>query len=124
MFIPIEIRLGAPPQTTFDIVENRSYPRIPLQAWWAEVPALVLGDEELKGPRILKREGLVRVLANKEGGAHVDPDGPPAYYRRLVLERPIRVSSAGVEDSRNAAYWVVAQSGAEMLEAIVQRYGI
>ena len=126
MLIPIPMVLGST-QTEFEIVEGPSYPRIPLPLWWREVPTLVLGDEELPGPRTLVREGLVKLLANKEGGAHVAPDGPdgaPAYYRRLILERPVRVRSQGMEDSRNAAYWVVAQSGAEMLEALARRYSL
>lgn len=66
----------------------------------------------------------MKILANKEGGAHLDPDGPPAYYRRLILDNPIVVNSHGISDSRNAAYWIVAQSGAEILEALTRRYGL
>ena len=85
---------------------------------------MILGDDEIKGPRTFTREGLVKILANKEGGAHLDPDGPPAYYRRLIIDRPVRVTQQGITDSLDAAYWVVAQSGAEMLEALERRYGI
>lgn len=122
LWLPIPITLGGPPPTSFDLGGPRG--RVALPTWWRELPAMVLGDEEAPGRRVFTREGLVKVLANQEGGAHVDPDGPPAYYERLIVERPIRVVQGGITDSRNAAYWIVAQSGAEMLEALERRYRV
>lgn len=124
LLLPLPIGLGALRQTGFDTVESTYYPRIPLSAWWSGVPAMIIGDEELRAPRTFTREGLVKLLANKVGGAHVHPGGPPEYYGRLILERPILVNANGVTDSRNAAYWIVAQSGAELLEALSRRYGV
>ena len=122
--LPLHMRFGPEPQTRFEVAEGPYYPRVPLLDWWRNTPAMILGDDEIPGPRRFTREGLVKILANKEGGAHVAPDGPPAYYRRLIIDRPIEVTHGGIADSRNAAYWIIAQSGAEMLEGLGKRYGI
>lgn len=99
-----------------------NYDCVPLRQWWSEVPAFITGDEKARAARTFTRKELVLILANKEGGAHVDPDGPPENYVRLITERPIRVSGSYV-DTLDIARWTVAQSGAELLEGL-RRQGL
>lgn len=94
-----------------------NYECVPLREWWSEIPAFITGDEKAQAARAFTRKELVLILANKEGGAHVDPDGPPESYVRLITERPIRVSGSYV-DTLDIARWTVVQSGAELLEGL------
>lgn len=110
------VRTGGP-VTSFDI----DYGGVPLSQWWSEIPVLVVGDEKTQGPRTFTRKDLVLVLANRHGGAHVDPTGVPEHYARLVTDNPVRVSGS-YSDSLDAARWTVAQSGAELGEALLTRW--
>lgn len=92
--------------------------RLPLGEWWSVTPVYVAGDEALGGPRRFTRRDLVLTLANKLGGAHIDPQGPPEPYRRLIVERPVRTPSGTVDQ----AYVAVARAAAEVIDALEQVY--
>lgn len=103
--------------TAFEI----TYGDIPLREWWSGVPALIFGDERIKAPRAYTRKDLVLVLANQEGGAHIDPEGVPEDYARLITDRPARISGQ-MTDTINGARWIVAQSGVELAYGLQRRY--
>lgn len=96
------------------------YGSLPLQEWWSGIPVLVASDEE--GPWQFTRKNLVLTLANREGGAHIDPTGVPERHAALVTDRPVRVSGAFYSDTLDQARWTVAQSGAELGAALLRRY--
>lgn len=92
--------------------------RLSLRERWNVTSVYVAGDETIGGPRRFTRRDLILTLANKLGGAHVDPQGPPEPYQRLLIERPVRTPS-GVIDQ---AYVAVACAASEMVDALEQVY--
>lgn len=87
-------------------------PLVDLETWWR-------GYALVYGTIVFARKDLVLVLANKAGGAHVDPDGLPPDHERLITDGPLTASRPlGVSEHYDAAHWFVAQSGAEMLELL------
>jgi hypothetical protein len=69
---------------------------------------------------VFSKKELTLILANKEGGAHVDLNLPPINkYEALVNDSPIKTFVNGFEtDSVNLARYAVAQAGIELLECI------
>ncbi len=92
--------------------------RLPLREWWNVTSVYVAGDETIGGPRRFTRRDLVLTLANKLGGAHVDPQGPPEPYQRLIIERPVRTPSGDIDQACVA----VARAASEMVDALEQAY--
>lgn len=90
-------------------------PKVPLGTWWSGF-ALVFPNPRATGNVIFRRKDLVLVLANRDGGAHVDPDGLPDDHQRLITENPASTGQGSVITTKwDMARCFVAQSGAEMV---------
>ncbi len=68
------------------------------------------------------RKQVVLTLANREGGAHVDPDEDPDYVR-LLTDQPLAFVWDGVHiETPDLARFLAAQSGVEMLECLKRNF--
>jgi hypothetical protein len=88
--------------------------------WWNRT---VLSFRSQLGRRLIyTRKKVVLTLANKEGGAHVDPD-EDADYVRLLTDQPLSFSFMGVPiETPDLARFLTAQSGVEMLEFLKRNF--
>lgn len=75
------------------------------------------------GPQVTyTRKEVILMLANREGGAHVDPDENPDYVR-LLKDLPLGLSVNGVRiETPDLARFLTAQSGVEMLECLKHNF--
>lgn len=68
------------------------------------------------------RKQVVLILANKEGGAHVDPEMDPAYVK-LLTDQPLGFHYQGIPiETPDLAKFLTAQSGVEMLESLKRNF--
>jgi hypothetical protein len=75
-----------------------------------------------KKQMIYTRKKVVLTLANKEGGAHVDPN-EDADYQRLLTNQPLTFRFQGVPiETPDLARFLTAQSGVEMLECLKRNF--
>jgi len=71
---------------------------------------------------IYRRKRVVLILANKEGGAHVDENEDPDY-RRLLIDSPLSSVVSGVRlATPDLARFLTAQSGVEMLDCLLRNF--
>lgn len=90
-----------------------------LGEWWGSV-CLILAEGGV--PRDYERRYLILTMADKEGGAHVDPE-LPAEYVRLRDEFPLVVGWSKEEAKPlNLIRYVVGESGSEMLECLERNF--
>jgi hypothetical protein len=77
---------------------------------------------ELGRQLIYTRKKVVLILANTEGGAHVDPN-EDADYVRLLTDQPLKFSFQEVPiETPDLARFLTAQSGVEMLECLRRNF--
>jgi hypothetical protein len=93
------------------------YHLVPLRQWWT-------GDYQILGDKRLSKETIVRAVADKDGGVHVDAKVPQAYA--TLSEPPVRY---GTEDGGhfsfvrpNMAYDVTAQAGCELQDYLERHF--
>ena len=68
------------------------------------------------------RRKVVLILANKEGGAHVDEHEDPDYAR-LLTDSPLSFEIYGFPiETPDLARFLTAQSGVEMLECLKHNF--
>jgi hypothetical protein len=71
---------------------------------------------------IYRRKQVVLILANREGGAHVDQDEDPDY-ERLLTDLPLSFAEYGVPvETPDLARFLTAQSGVQMLECLKRNF--
>lgn len=71
---------------------------------------------------IYARKKVVLILANTEGGAHVDPNEDPDYAK-LLTDQPLSFSFQGIPiETPDLARFLTAQSGVEMLECLKRNF--
>jgi hypothetical protein len=71
---------------------------------------------------VYSRKKVVLTLADKEGGAHVDPKEDPDYVR-LLTDKPLTFSFQGNPiQTPDLARFLTAQSGVEMLECLERNF--
>ncbi len=88
-------------------------------AWWNRA---ALSFRSNGGQMTYTRKKVILTLANKEGGAHVDPDEDPDYVR-LLTDEPLTFSFQGVPiETPDLARFLTAQSGVEMLECLKRNF--
>lgn len=89
-------------------------------SWWNRT---VFTFPSRLGPQVIyKRKQVILILANREGGAHVDPDEDPDYVR-LLLDQPLTFSFGGAKiKTPDLARFMAAQSGVEMLECLRRNF--
>ncbi|MGH7750372.1 MAG: hypothetical protein ACREQ5_37205 [Candidatus Dormibacteria bacterium] len=119
-FLGIGVRMG--PGATVSPFSDLSAPFYrpgPLGDWWRKVVMVFP-----KGGRRMEytRKKIILILANQEGGAHVDPEADPDYVH-LITDAPFKVTFNGIEsETPNFARYVAGQCGAEMLECLHQNF--
>jgi hypothetical protein len=64
------------------------------------------------------RRDLILFLANKDGGAHVDPEQPQGYQAAKETKLELTIYSVRTEFERNVVFATVAQIGWELLNSI------
>lgn len=89
-------------------------------AWWNRT--VFTFQSRLGTQLVYRRKRVVLILANKEGGAHVDENEDPDYARLLTdLPLSFAVSELQVE-TPDLARFLTAQSGFEMLECLKRNF--
>jgi hypothetical protein len=86
---------------------------VPLKRWWTE-EYLVIG-----GVRSSKKQ-VVLDVANKDGGAHVDPDVPARHV--VASEPPFQFGTNEQFVRPNLAWSTVAQAGGELLDYLERHF--
>jgi hypothetical protein len=89
-------------------------------AWWNR--AVFTFQSRMGTQLIYRRKDVVLILANKEGGAHVDPNEDPDYTR-LLTDLPLSFEDYGLPvETPDLARFLTAQSGVEMLECLKRNF--
>jgi hypothetical protein len=107
-------------------LSSAHYARTSIGAWWDRT---VFGFRPPGQAKIVvQRRKIILILADKEGGAHVDPS-QDAEYVTLLVDGPLRFEfdAGGLigkvpVDTPNLARFLAAQSGAEMLESLKRNF--
>lgn len=93
------------------------YHLVALKAWWTN-------DYQALGKKWLSKETIVRTVADKDGGTHVDGNVPDAHA--TLSEPPVRY---GTESGGrlsfiqpNMAYDITAQAGCELQEFLERHF--
>jgi hypothetical protein len=98
-----------------DDFSKGSHELVPLERWWTE-PYLKIGPSVHSS-----KKDVVLDVANKDGGAHVDPKGVPTRHA-AATEPPLYF---GVNENRvrpNLARSTVAQAGNELLDYLERHF--
>ena len=105
-------------------LESTNYKRCSIGAWWnREVFAFwSQGKQGISQWMTYTRAQVVLILANKEGGAHVDSEIDPAYAT-LLTDQPLNFEFDGIPiETPDLAKFLAAQSGVEMLECLRRNF--
>lgn len=117
----VSVRLGPGP-TVAPAVDLRSshYSLSSVGSWWHRT---VFTFPSRVGTQVIyRRKQVVLILANREGGAHVDPDQDPDYSR-LLTDQPLAFDFDGVQvQTPDLARFLAAQSGVEMLQCLKRNF--
>lgn len=89
----------------------KSYQKVSFNTWWDNIIIDVAG---LK----FSRYDIVKYVANKDGGAHIDKDLPDDYFNAKNSPLNLNISGIQVDLLRNVVYASVAQIGWELLNSI------
>jgi hypothetical protein len=89
-------------------------------AWWN---AEVFTFQSRVGTQLVyTRKKVILILANTEGGAHVDAD-EDLDYARLLTDAPISFSDFGIPvETPDLARFLTAQSGVQMLDCLKRNF--
>ena len=88
--------------------------------WWNRT--VFTFRSQLGRQLLYTRNKVVLILANKEGGAHVDPDEDLDYIR-LLTNQPLTFNIQGVDiETPDLARFLTAQSGVQMLECLKRNF--
>jgi hypothetical protein len=116
----VSLRVDKPSVFPSVDLESTNYKRRSIGAWWnREVFAFwSQGKQGISQWMTYTRAQVVLILANKEGGAHVDSEIDPAYAI-LLTDQPLHFQFEGIEvQTPDLAKFLTAQSGVEMLECL------
>lgn len=115
----VSTRLGPTIAPAVDLGSSH-YALSTVGAWWnAEVFTF---QSQLGRQLVYTRKKVILILANKEGGAHVDENEDPDYAR-LLTDLPLSFAHYGFPiETPDLARFLTAQSGAEMLEALKRSF--
>lgn len=115
----VSTRLGATIAPAVDL-GSRHYSESSIGAWWNRT---VFTFQSLLGTQLIyRRKDVILILANKEGGAHVDPNEDP-NYTRLLTDLPLSFEDYGLPvETPDLARFLTAQSGVEMLECLKRNF--
>jgi hypothetical protein len=115
----VSVRMGATVAPAVDLACSH-YKLSSVGAWWnTEVFTF---QSRLGRQLVYTRKKVVLILANKEGGAHVDEHEDPDYAR-LLTDSPLSFTNYGFPiQTPDLARFLTAQSGAEMLECLKRSF--
>jgi hypothetical protein len=119
--VTLGVRLG-PGASVWPAVDLNSthYGVSTIASWLRRV---VFRFHSVLGPQATyTRKEVILMLANREGGAHVDTDENPDYVR-LLKDLPLGFSANEVRiETPDLARFLTAQSGVEMLECLQHNF--
>ncbi len=115
----VSARIGATIAPAVDLASSH-HELSSVDAWWnAEVFTF---QSRLGRQLVYTRKKVVLILANKEGGAHVDEQEDPDYAR-LLRDLPLSFAHFGFPiETPDLARFLTAQSGVEMLECLKRNF--
>lgn len=93
-----------------------------LETWWGQTVHALQGPGDWRTTEEFSRKDIILALANKEGGAHVDPD-ESGRHRRLRREIPFVAIAYGQQIANpNFARYISAESGVLMLDCLKRNF--
>jgi len=115
----VSVRLGPVVAPAVDL-DCTHYTLSSIGAWWDRT---VFAFTSSVGTWMTyARKRIILILANREGGVHVDPEVDPDYAR-LLTDEPLTFDCAGVPvETPDLAKFLAAQSGVEMLECLKRNF--
>lgn len=115
----VSVRMGPALAPAVDLGSSH-YRLSTVGAWWNRM--VFTFPSRIGSQLIYKRKQVVLTLANKEGGAHVDPNEDTDYVR-LLTDLPLSFAEYGVPvETPDLARFLTAQSGVEMLECLKRNF--
>jgi hypothetical protein len=115
----VSVRVGATIAPAVDLASTH-YKLKSIGSWWNE--EVFTFQSQLCRQLVYTRKKVILILANKEGGAHVDKHEDPDY-NRLLTDMPVSFEHYGFPIATpNLARFLTAQSGAEMLESLKRHF--
>ena len=117
----VSLRLGPGPSVSPAVdLESSHYSVATLGSWWKR-PVFEFATK-IGRHAIYRRHELILMLANREGGAHVDPFEDPNYIR-LTTDTPLKFEFEGKPVKYpDLARFLTAQSGLEMLQCLKRNF--
>jgi hypothetical protein len=115
----VSVRMGPTVAPAVDL--GSSHHRLSsVGAWWNRT---AFTFQSLVGTQLVyRRKQVVLILANKEGGAHVDKNEDPDYAR-LLTDLPLSFADYGIPvETPDLARFLAAQSGVQMLECLKRNF--
>lgn len=111
----VSVRLGSTLAPAVDLGSSH-YSLSSLGVWWNRTVFTL--PSQFGTQLVYRRKQVILILANKEGGAHVDENEDPDY-RRLMTDLPLSFTVSGVRlETPDLARFLTAQSGVEMLDCL------
>lgn len=115
----VSVRLGSTLAPAMDLGSSH-YSLSSVGAWWNRT--VFTFPSQFGTQMVYRRKQVVLILANKEGGAHVDENEDPDY-RRLLTDSPLSFAVSGVRmETPDLARFLAAQSGVEMLDCLKRNF--
>jgi hypothetical protein len=115
----VGVRMGPTIAPAVDLGSSH-YSLSSVGAWWNRM--VFTFQSRIGSQLIYRRKRVVLILANKEGGAHVDANEDPDYVR-LLTDLPLSFADYGLEvETPDLARFLTAQSGVEMLECLRRNF--
>lgn len=114
----VSVRLGSPVAPAVDLGSTH-YSLSSVGAWWNRT---VFTFPKFGTQLVYRRKQVILILANKEGGAHVD-ENEDQDYKRLMTDPPLTFAVPGVQlDTPDLARFLTAQSGVEILDCLKRNF--
>lgn len=115
----VSVRMGPTVAPAVDL-ESSHHTLSSVGSWWNRT--VFTFQSRLATQLIYRRKQVVLILANKEGGAHVDQNEDP-NYERLLTDLPLSFADFGIPvDTPDLARFLTAQSGVQMLECLKRNF--
>ncbi len=89
----------------------KSYTKLSFKNWWEMEIIKINGNG-------ISRKDLILYVANKDGGAHVDPILPEKYHEIKSSKLMMNIQGSETEFEKNVVYASVVQIGWELLSSI------
>jgi len=115
----VSVRLGSPIAPAVDLHSSHNTSSS-IGAWWGRE---VFAFRSWVGTQLIyTRKRVMLILADKEGGAHVDPFQDPDYVR-LLTDSPLSFADHGLPVATpDLARFLAAQSGVQMLDSLKRNF--